>query len=371
MPEAIRTLIVDDSRIFRGALQDVLAEVPNVQVVGSVWNGLKALEFLQQNKVDLVTLDVEMPGMGGLETLRAIQQLNASRRQVPPVGVLLVSAHTSEGAAITIEGLQGGAYDFVAKPAGKSLAETLPVLQEQLAAKIRIFLAQRQRSKEAETAHAPLSPVPRAPAARPRARAILIGSSTGGPAALADLLPELTTRVSLPIFIVQHMPAGFTRSLAESLARKCGKTVVEAEDRQAVRPETVYIAPGGRHMLLRRTSVIDTAIALNDQPPVNSCRPSVDVLFRSAAVVYGSEALAIILTGMGRDGTDGLGAMHRAGALAIAQDEASSVVWGMPGSAVAAGCVDQVLPLSQIASAVQSLVAAPLRARPASQGGMV
>jgi two-component system, chemotaxis family, protein-glutamate methylesterase/glutaminase len=355
MPELIRILIVDDSRIFRGVLNDALAELPGVAVVGSVWNGLRALEFLGQQPVDLVTLDIEMPGIGGLETLHAIQQLNESRPDRPPVNVLLVSAYTSEGAAVTIEGLQGGAFDFVTKPTGTGLAENVAYLREQLSAKLRVLRARLQRGMGER------SPQKVLPARRSlpvyRARAIVIGVSTGGPAALAQLLPDLTARTSSPILIVQHMPAGFTKSLAESLARKCRRPVVEAEDKQKVERGTVYLAPGGRHMLVRSTGEGTADIALNDQAPQNNCRPSVDVLFRSAAAAYGPEAIGIILTGMGSDGMEGLAALHRAGAFTIAQDEATSVVWGMPGSAVAAGCVDQVLPLSEIAAAVQLRVA--------------
>jgi two-component system chemotaxis response regulator CheB len=278
--------------------------------------------------------------------------------------VLLVSAHTCEGAAVTIEGLQGGAFDFICKPAGKTLAENLPYLKEQLATKLRIYRA--QRSLIPHLSPLPTGPLPTAPPHSPLAprhstrgarhvRAIFIGVSTGGPAALAQLLPDLTARIALPTLIVQHMPPGFTKSLAESLARKCGKSVVEAEDRQTVQNSMVYLAPGGRHMLVRTNQDGSAVISLNDQPPQNNCRPSVDVLFRSAAAAYGADAIGIILTGMGNDGTNGLAALHRAGGLALAQDEASSVVWGMPGSAVAAGCVDEILPLGQIASAVAGL----------------
>jgi two-component system chemotaxis response regulator CheB len=283
--------------------------------------------------------------------------------------VLLVSAHTSEGTAVTIEGLQGGAFDFVTKPTGTSLVENLPYLKGQLSAKIRILRAQRQRAKEAGPVPAPNRITARPASTFRRARAIFIGVSTGGPAALAHLLPDLTAKVPLPTFIVQHMPAGFTKSLAESLARKCGTPVVEAEDRQTVQQGTVYLAPGGRHMLVRSSGERNAVISINDQPPLNNCRPSVDVLFRSAAVAYGADAVAIILTGMGCDGTEGLGALHRAGALTIAQDEASSVVWGMPGSAVAAGCVDQILPLAQIAVAVEGLVAVPPGTKARGQKG--
>ena len=186
-------------------------------------------------------------------------------------------------------------------------------------------------------------------------RVIVIGASTGGPRALSGLLPELCSLVSLPILLVQHMPRGFTQSLADSLARETQKAVVEATDGAPIAPDTVYIAPGGRHLLIRGSSA-NAKIGLSDQPPENGCRPSADVLFRSAATAFGSAVTAIILTGMGRDGTAGLGAIKRAGGYIFAQDEASSVVWGMPGSAVEAGVTHQVLPLNQLARAVAALV---------------
>jgi two-component system chemotaxis response regulator CheB len=192
-------------------------------------------------------------------------------------------------------------------------------------------------------------------------RAVVVGVSTGGPAALALLLPDLTRRVTAPVLVVQHMPAGFTRSLADSLARKCPVPVVEAGDGQLVEGRIVYIAPGDRHFLVRSQGDGRVVTALNDQPRQNGCRPSADVLFRSAAAAYGPEAVGIILTGMGCDGTEGLAALKRAGAATIAQDEASSIVWGMPGSAVAAGHIDQVLPLAKIAAAVQALADGPPR----------
>jgi two-component system chemotaxis response regulator CheB len=352
MADPLRILIVDDSRLFRGALEAALAGVPGVTVAGSVWNGVRAMEFLARTPVDLVTLDLEMPQMGGLETLRAIQQFNAARPGAVPVEVLLVSAHTCQGAAVTIEGLEAGAFDFITKPAGATPEENLAYLGQQLQGKIRLLFARRS-----------CHPAPAARAAAPLrlgkhlVRAVLVGVSTGGPAALAQLLPDLTRRVAAPVLVVQHMPAGFTKFLADSLARKCPVPVVEAADGDPVEGRTVYIAPGDRHLLVRDRGEGRVVTGLNDQPPQHGFRPSADVLFRAGAKVYGAGAVGVILTGMASDGTDGLGALKRAGAATIAQDEASSVVWGMPGSAVAAGHVDQVLPLSQIAAAVQALAA--------------
>jgi two-component system chemotaxis response regulator CheB len=270
--------------------------------------------------------------------------------------VLLVSAYTSEGAAVTIEALEAGAFDFVTKPAGGKPEDNLTYLRQQLQGKIRLFRTRRARPAEgvAEGDVSRPRPLPSPTGGRHKVRAILVGVSTGGPRALAELLPELTARVTAPVFVVQHMPAGFTASLANSLARKCGAHVLEAVDGQPVEARTVYIAPGNRHLLVRRQGEAVVTL-LNDQPPQNGFRPSADVLFRSAAAAYGPEAVGLLLTGMGGDGTQGIGTLKRAGAYTIAQDEVSSVVWGMPGSAVAAGHIDQVLPLARIAAAVQAL----------------
>jgi two-component system, chemotaxis family, protein-glutamate methylesterase/glutaminase len=351
--EILRVLIVDDSRIFRAALQDALEGRAGIRVVGSVWSGEKALEFIRQSPPDLVTLDVNMPGQGGLETLTEIQDLNATRPDLPQVRVLLVSALTERGAAITVEGLQRGAFDFIRKPDGPDEKANAALLQQQLLEKIDLFAVRRARlSSTALQPKPPAAP----PSHRPgRFHAIAIGSSTGGPEALARLLPVLTKQTSVPVFIVQHLPPGMTGYFANSLGRKCDYRFVEASHGEAVQPSTAYVAPGGRHMIVRRHEG-RIVIALNDQPPENGCRPSVDVLFRSVAAAYPEAVVAIILTGMGCDGAKGLGPLKRNGAYVIAQDEASSVVWGMPGAAAATNQVDEVLPLGRIGPTVASLL---------------
>jgi two-component system chemotaxis response regulator CheB len=352
--EPLRVLIVDDSRIFRAALQDALEGRAGICVVGSVWSGEKALEFIRHSPPDLVTLDVNMPGQGGLATLSDIQEINASRHDLPPVGVILVSALTLRGAATTVEGLQRGAFDFIPKPDGPDEKANAVLLQQQLFEKIDLF-AQRRARPSSTSAPQPKPPVA-LPIHRPgRFHAVAIGSSTGGPEALARLLPVLTKQTSVPLFIVQHMPPGMTGYFADSLGRKCDYRVVEAAHGEAVQPGTAYIAPGGRHMVLRNQEG-RIVIALNDQPAENGCRPSVDVLFRSLAAAYPPSVLAIILTGMGCDGAKGLGPLKRNGAYVIAQDEASSVVWGMPGAAAATNQVDEVLPLERIGTTVASLL---------------
>jgi len=361
-PEPIKILIVDDSRIFRGLLADALARADEVEIVGSVWNGVKALEFIRSSPPDLVTLDIEMPLMGGLEALQAIREFNQSRPDAPPVGVLLLSSFTRQGAAVTVAGLEAGAFDFLSKPVGGDAAENLATLRQQLLFKVKQFAASRRPRAHRAGPTDTFEPAAVAvPAGRPkelsgRVEAILIAASTGGPEALAQMLPALPAPITTPIFIVQHMPPQFTELFASSLARRSGRAVIEARDQGMVRPGGVYLAPGGKHLLVRASDG-EVYTMLSDQPAENGCRPAADVLFRSAALVYPNAALAIVLTGMGSDGAKGLAALKRSGAYVIAQDEATSVVWGMPGSAVSAGLVDQVLPLMQIAPTVAAIVA--------------
>ena len=362
MPETATVLIVDDSRIFRAAIEAAVSGQDALAVAGSVFSGQKALEFIRSRPPDIVTLDVEMPGMDGLQTLQQIQQFNRTRPAGSEIGVLMVSAFTKRGADVTMQALQTGAFDFVTKPNGTSATENLELLRQDLLPKIRMFLARRRRiasaSSTAQVVPTPAAtpPTPNQPIGLPRSvRAVLIGASTGGPKALATILPDLTARVDLPIVVVQHMPAEFTRSFADNLSRQSRCAVVEAEHGQLVQARTVYIARGGKHLVLCHDPQGRLVTRLNDEPLESGCRPSASVLFRSAAATLGREAVAVVLTGMGNDGTAGLGPLKRAGGFVIAQDEASSVVWGMPGSAVAAGLVDAVLPLGEIAAATAAL----------------
>lgn len=353
-------LIVDDSKLFRCALEAMLARVDDIEVIGSVWNGKKAVEFIRKTPPDLVTLDLEMPEMDGLGALKAIQQFNDSRPDDKPVGVIMISSHTRKGADITVRALEMGAFDFIAKPGGGSLAANISDLSRQLLTKIRLCSSRRITSQllrnRSECSAPPAKkskPVVKSKPVRSSGsiRAILIGVSTGGPKALMGLMPLLCDKVDLPILIAQHMPATFTQSLAKSLDAKCRHTVTEGSDNARVEPGHVYIAPGGRHMELRRKGT-DVVIKVHDAPPEKGCRPSVNALFRSGAQIYGRDLIAVILTGMGEDGTDGARILKDKGAVILAQDEASSVVWGMPGSAAKAGYVDRLLSLGEIPEAI-------------------
>ncbi len=363
MNKPTKVLIVDDSRIFRNIVAESLADSKDIEVVGSVWNGRKAMEFIRANPPDLVTLDVEMPTMDGLETLSAIRVFNRHLRQADPtrrpIGVIMLSSLTVRGADITIEALEMGAFDFITKPQGQNLKANIESLKNQLLVKIRHFsrrnitpsIPQRPSLHVPRPVPTPAPPKPSSSVSAGRFRAVVIGVSTGGPRALAALLPPLCEQIEAPIFIVQHMPPKFTQSLAKSLDAKCRFTVIESRTEEIVRDQHVYIAPGGRHLLItRKNNQIYTIV--NDQAPEQGYRPSVDVLFRSAAAAYGGASIAIILTGMGSDGAKGAGILKRAGALVIIQDKETSVVWGMPGSAHASGNFDHVLPLDKIPEAV-------------------
>jgi len=355
----IRILIVDDSRIFRSAVEELLSRESDIEVIGSVWNGIKAIEFIKQNPPHLVTLDVQMPDMDGIETLQAIQEINATRKTSEQIGVIMLSSHTQKGADTTVKALEMGAFDFIPKPESRNLQENIHILCQQLLVKIRNYAAAHIPAFATAKPQTDRPLKPTAAKSRPASagiNAILIGVSTGGPKALAELLPPLCEKIDVPIFIVQHMPPTFTQSLAKSLNSKCRYEVLECSDSDIAQERHAYIAPGGRHMVLdKRQQNIRTII--NDRPPEKGCRPSVDLLFRSAATAYGQNAIAIILTGMGSDGTDGARELKEKGAYIIAQDEDSSVVWGMPGSAKAAGIVDEILPLQEIPAAVIALLA--------------
>jgi two-component system chemotaxis response regulator CheB len=347
-------LVVDDSVIIRRLVTHALGEDPNVEVVGSAANGVIALKMIPLLNPDVVTLDIEMPEMDGLETLRHI------RKSYPDLIVIMFSTLSERGAAITLEALTLGANDYVTKAANSgSLDQSMSRLRGELVPKFKQFfaLANEQAPQQPTSIYKPVtsqSPSPRIGVLKPRTacHAVAIGVSTGGPPALAVLMPMLPADFQQPIFIVQHMPPVFTRLLAERLQTLTKLRVREATHGMLVEGGNVYIAPGDYHMKVTRkgTTIITT---LDQSQPENSCRPAVDVLFRSMADVYGSSAMAVILTGMGRDGLRGIERLRAMGSYVVAQDEASSVVWGMPGAVVSAGLADSVVDLKCVVPEIQ------------------
>jgi two-component system, chemotaxis family, protein-glutamate methylesterase/glutaminase len=364
----LKAVVADDTIVYRRILSDALAAIPGVDVVGTAGNGKIALSQIKALQPDLLTLDMEMPEMNGLEVLEAI------RRDGIDVGVILVSSLTTKGGALTMKALDLGAFDFITKPENGSTDDNKENIRKALLPLIKIFAHQREirtilRSKGAAPIRATVKPgdpkeatpgsaasvVQRisAMAVRAASEVLAIGVSTGGPNALGQMLPSLPANISVPILIVQHMPPVFTQSLASSLDARCAFTVKEAENGEPVRPNCAYIAPGGKQMKVTLGGDASTKIIrVTDDPPENNCKPSVDYLFRSVAHHYLGRATGVIMTGMGNDGTLGSKLMKRNGCVIIAQDEASCVVFGMPKEVIAAGVADVVAPLDRIAGEI-------------------
>ncbi len=345
----IRVFVVDDSVLFRRLLLTTINSIPGVRTVGVAENGKEALEAIPDVKPDLITLDVAMPVMDGLDTLRRI------RTQYPEFEVVMVSAFTSEGAEATLQALEAGALDVIAKPDTGSELGNATLLRDQFSTLLTRFAVSRSlpttiSKDEKRGAYDVLSNVPPGIGSQlpSRPKVVAIGVSTGGPGALSRLLPCLPADFPLPVLIVQHMPPLFTGTLADSLQRRCAVRVVEASGGEAVAPGTVYIAPGGRQMKVHRNEDGGISIRITDDPEENHCKPSVNYLFRSVSRVYEDRCVGVIMTGMGSDGVLGLQLMKRRGAYIIAQDRETSTVWSMPRVALEAGVVDRMLPLDAI-----------------------
>ncbi len=360
---SLRVLVADDAILFRRVLAEVLASLPGVEVVGTAANGRLAIRKVRELHPNVLTLDIEMPEMDGLAVLDEL------RRGGDEVETIVVSALSRTAGDLTVRALEKGAFDFITKSDTSGPQQGREVLARELASRLRAIAHRLEvrsiirgkgssiRPDVAATAdlrevaarmqglNAPSSPA-----------MVLVGSSTGGPAALARILPSIPGDIGVPVFIVQHMPPVFTQSLAENLASKCAVRVREAAHGELAEPNTAYIAPGGRHMRLATAPGGRVSIQITDDPPENHCRPAVDYLFRSVANHFPGRAMAVILTGMGSDGTLGLQLLKRRGCFVIAQDEASCVVYGMPKAAVEAKVADIVLPIDAIAPRIAAVV---------------
>lgn len=343
MAANIRVLVVDDSAFMRKCISDMINGEHDIEVIGAAKDGDEAVQKVKLLKPDVITLDVEMPGKNGLEVLKDIKEISDAR-------VIMLSGLTAQGSSITIESLSIGAFDFVQKPTGfKSLM--LEEIRDELLKKIRLAAnnAKRNTSKQFQ---ANLPKVDTVPSLGTRKiQAVALGASTGGPKVLYDVITMMPRDIGVPIFVVQHMPAGFTKAFAERLNSNSLIEVTEAKDGDDIRPGIAYVAPGGFHMLINGDKIL-----LDTSPAIHGVRPSVDKLLLSCAGVYREKLLCCIFTGMGRDGAEGVKAVKSHGGIVMIQDEATSVIYGMPKAAYDTGCVDMVLPEHKIAKEIVRMV---------------
>ncbi len=362
----LRVLVVDDTVVYRKIVSDILAEIPDVEVVGVAHNGKAAMAKIASLQPDLLTLDIEMPEMSGLDVLAGI------RSDAQDVGAIMLSTLTQKGGEMTMRALELGAFDFIPKPETGGMEESKAQVRNAIVPMLKAFARRKAvrnilrgksagpgaaASKQAKDAAAVVRRQAVSGGKKSKSEIVGIGISTGGPNALASMLPSIPSDLNVPILIVQHMPPLFTQSLAKSLGVKCSIEVKQADDGEPLRPNTAYIAPGGRQMKVVAGSDGKTRIIrVTDDPPENSCRPSADYLFRSIAHHYVGRATGVIMTGMGADGTEGLKMMKKNGATVIAQNEPSCVVYGMPKEAIEANVVDVIAPLDKIAQEIASTV---------------
>jgi two-component system chemotaxis response regulator CheB len=339
MSERIRVLVVDDSALMRKLIPIILARDPSIEVVGTAMDGAFALKKIEELKPDVVTLDLEMPRMDGMETLRLIMRRG-------PLPVILFSTHSKEGAYSTFKALALGAIDFVAKPADAA-AGHLDGIAGQLIEKVKVAKRASGHRAIAPPVEAPPRSKRRAPTALPASRIIAIGVSTGGPNALQVVLSQIPADFPASILVVQHMPEGFTEMFAKRLDECCALDVQEAKSGDLLLAGRVLICPGNRHLMVRRMPRGDMAV-LSDGPPVNGHRPSADVMFHSVAQEFGLMAVGLLMTGMGEDGAEGLGAVRAAGGMTIAQSEDTCVVSGMPRAAILKGYANKIVPLEAL-----------------------
>lgn len=368
-PSPVRVMVVDDSAVIRGLITRALETDPGIQVVATVGNGQLAVSQMSRSDVDVIVLDIEMPVMDGLTALPELL------KAAPDVKIIMASTLTQRNAQVSIEALQKGASDYIPKPSSTGEIHGSADFKRDLIEKVKVLgrvrRDRRDRNKaagipESKPAAAraataapgarssllsPTSPIVLRPFARSNPQIVGIGSSTGGPQALFTVLGNLPASFKLPIVITQHMPATFTTILAEHIARVAKRPSAEGRDGEPIEPGKIYLAPGDNHMVVE-TQGTQKIIRLNKNPPENFCRPAVDPMFRSLAAAYGPSVLGVVLTGMGSDGAKGGRVLVDAGANVIAQDEASSVVWGMPGAAANAGICSALLPIDKVAGEI-------------------
>jgi two-component system chemotaxis response regulator CheB len=368
----LKVMIVDDTAIFRKIIKDLLLEIEGIEVTNTAMNGEMALKKISMDPPDLVLLDIEMPVLDGLSTLVEI------KKHYPEISVIMISSVSRNQSGVTMEALRKGAFDFISKPVSRDLDKSIQELREVLHPVITHFIRKKFGFKPHlhETTHTPkdqpiekpAEPLKRAyftceresigpiPSKKPKKiDVVVIGISTGGPVALHKMIPMIPVDLGVPILIVQHMPVIFTKSLAEHLDMKSPLKIVEATDNELVMPNIVYIAPGGRHMTVKKCG-IDIRIALIDSPPINSCRPAVDMLFESVSDVYKGNVLALIMTGMGSDGLHGIIKLKTVTCYVITQSEDSCVVYGMPKIIDEVGLSDEHVHLDEIADRITHIV---------------
>jgi len=374
LQKKLRILVVDDTIVYRKAVSDILAEIPGVEVVGVAHNGKIAMSKIATLKPDLLTLDIEMPEMNGLEVLAELQKGHTG------IGAIMLSTLTADGSDMTMKALELGAFDFILKPQSATLQDGKNQIKSALQPMLEAFRNSRNAASLLVTRGMFTRPQPlpakgttsqlrpsstpatgnlsRPAPRRGKSEIVAIGISTGGPNALSQMLPQLPGDLGVPVVIVQHMPPVFTKSLAASLNAKCALTVKEAQEAEAIQPNTVYIAPGGKQMkLVASADGKNRIIKITDDPPENSCRPSVDYLFRSVGDYYVGRTTAVIMTGMGSDGTKALQILkQQKGAFIIAQNETTCVVYGMPKAPIEQGLADIIAPLHKIADEITKSV---------------
>lgn len=341
----VRLMVVDDSAFMRKIIGDAVSLIPGVEMIGFARNGSDALEAIPRLKPDIITLDIEMPKMNGLEALKIIKD------EYKEIQVIMLSSYSKAGSDVTMEALELGALDFIEKPQNSGLMN-LGELKTQLEIKLAVAMDLVERTdplrrKTSQKSNPPLKPGFEGE----RIRAIVLGASTGGPKVLFEIIKGLPKTLDIPVFIVQHMPKGFTKSFAERLNSECLLTVVEAKHEMNISPGMVYVAPGDYHMTIDKNRII-----LDEREKIHGVRPAVDFLFETAARRYGSELLGVILTGMGKDGAAGMLSIKEAGGYNLAQEKESCVVYGMPGYAVSLGVVDEILSPEKIIEKIRSIV---------------